>query len=122
MRKKFRKELNAGTISLVILAILGQSPRAMYGYRIAKSLEQLEHDKEPVVKQGTLYPVLRSMERSGLLASNVEPSVSGPPRKYYVITDAGRHTLEQWKAVWRQTRDLVDSVLSGDALANMEDL
>lgn len=111
MIKKFRKELNAGTVSLMILAILEQSEEPMYGYQIVKSLEELAPQGEPAVKQGTLYPILRSMERNELLKSEVEPSVSGPPRKYYSITEDGRKSLEEWKEIWRQTRDIVDAIL-----------
>ena len=53
------------------------------------------------------------MEDSGLLGSRVEPSVSGPPRKYYTITDRGRSVLAEWKAAWSQTRDFVDVTLEG---------
>ena len=110
--RKFQKELNAGTVSLVLLAILAGSEEAMYGYQIAKSIEAL-HEGTPV-KQGTLYPVLRSMGENGLLESRVEPSVSGPPRKYYSITDHGREVLEAWKEAWSRTRDFVDETLEGN--------
>ena len=59
--KKFQKELNAGTVSLVLLAILDRSAEPLYGYQIAKSIEGAWGEGVPV-KQGTLYPVLRSME------------------------------------------------------------
>ncbi len=111
MTKKFRKELNAGTVSLMILAILDQAEDAMYGYQIVKSLERLPHHEGPAIKLGTLYPVLRSMERNNLLQSKVEPSVSGPPRRYYSITEHGRQSLDDWKKVWRRTRDTVDAIL-----------
>lgn len=110
--RKFQKELNAGTVSLVLLAILAGSEEAMYGYQIAKSIEAL-HEGTPV-KQGTLYPVLRSMGENGLLESRVEPSVSGPPRKYYSITDHGREVLDAWKEAWSRTRDFVDETLEGN--------
>ena len=64
--------------------------------------------------QGALYPVLRSLEKTGLLSSRVEPSVSGPPRRYYCITDEGRETLRDWTDAWEKTRDLVDAILKGD--------
>ena len=64
-------------------------------------------------KQSALYPVLRNLEGGGLLDSFVEPSVAGPPRRYYRITEAGRQTLQSWAAAWRATRDSVDSVLEG---------
>ena len=110
--RKFQKELNAGTVSLVLLAILDAAPEPMYGYQIAKSIEGGWQEGAPV-KQGTLYPVLRSMEEQGLLDSRVEPSVSGPPRKYYSITDRGRGVLNDWKTAWARTRDFVDTTLEG---------
>jgi PadR family transcriptional regulator PadR len=51
------------------------------------------------------------LEGSGLLSSLVEPSVSGPPRRYYQITDAGRESLTVWKTIWVNTRDYVDGIL-----------
>jgi PadR family transcriptional regulator PadR len=110
--RKFQKELNAGTVSLVLLAILDRSAEPLYGYQIAKSIEGGWREGTPV-KQGTLYPVLRSMEELGLLASRVEPSVSGPPRKYYTITDQGRAVLTDYKAAWSRTRDFVEATLEG---------
>ncbi|WP_368562275.1 PadR family transcriptional regulator [Pseudoxanthomonas sp. UTMC 1351] len=110
--KKFQKELSAGTVSLALLAVLAREGEPMYGYLIAKQLERVG---EGVLsgKQSALYPVLRNLEGAGLLESFIEPSVSGPPRRYYRITEAGRHTLREWAAAWRATRDSVDSVLMG---------
>ena len=110
--RKFQKELNAGTVSLVLLSILARSGEPLYGYQIAKSIEGGWQDAAPI-KQGTLYPVLRSMEEQGLLGSRVEPSVSGPPRKYYTITDRGRSVLADWMSAWTRTRDFVDTTLEG---------
>jgi PadR family transcriptional regulator PadR len=113
MLRKFQKELNAGTVALVLLAILDRSVELLYGYQIAKRIEGAWQQAAPV-KQGTLYPVLRSMEENGLLASRVEPSVSGPPRKYYWITDRGRAVLNDWRVAWSRTRDFVDATLEGN--------
>lgn len=111
--RKFQKELNAGIVALVLLTTLAEAREPQYGYQIAK---QLERDKKEisVMKQGTLYPVLRSLSATGLLESYVEPSVSGPPRRYYRITDAGRTALAQWKDAWVSTRDFVDTILKDD--------
>lgn len=105
--RKFQKELSAGLVALVLLAILDAAEEDLYGYQIAK---RLEHEGGPVslVKQGALYPVLRTLSASGLLASRVVPSYSGPPRRYYRITEAGRATLSQWRHIWRDTRDFVN--------------
>ena len=111
-RKKFERELSAGTVSLVLLAVLAQSGEPMYGYQIAKRLEQTG-DGVLIGKQSALYPVLRNLCAAGLLDSEVEPSVSGPPRRYYRITAVGRDTLRAWADAWRATRDSVDTVLEG---------
>ena len=60
--------------------------------------------------------MLRNLEAAGLLDSFVEPSVSGPPRRYYRATAAGRDVLTDWSAAWRATRDSLDAVLK-DACA-----
>src|SRR5262245_7165876 len=82
----------------------------MYGYEIGKQLEIQAEGALPM-HQGALYPALRSLERGGLLASEVEPSVSGPPRRYYRITALGQQALVDWRVAWTRTKHFVDSVL-----------
>ncbi len=110
--RKFQKELSAGTVALVLLSVLGHADEQMYGYQIAK---RLERGGEGFLrgKQSALYPVLRNLEAAGLLASQVEPSVAGPPRRYYRITTTGREVLDAGQQNWRSTRDFVDTVLEG---------
>jgi PadR family transcriptional regulator PadR len=43
-----------------------------------------------------------------LLTSRIVPSYSGPPRRYYRITEQGRSVLAEWKQIWAGTRDFVD--------------
>ena len=112
--KKFQKELSAGTVSLALLAVVAASAEPLYGYQIAKRLEQTG-DGVLAGKQSALYPVLRNLEGAGLLDSFVEPSVSGPPRRYYRATPAGRDALVDWSAAWRATRDSLDAVLKDAA-------
>ena len=112
LTKKFQKELNAGIASLVLLSVLKNSKEPMYGYQIAKMLD--DYSGESVfMKQGALYPVLRSLESGGLLESNVEPSVSGPPRRYYKITSEGKKTLADWQGLWKQMKSFVDKAIKG---------
>lgn len=112
INKKFQKELLAGISSLVLLSTMARSEDPMYGYQITKLLEASSQEMT-IIKQGALYPVLRSLEKSGLLSSQVEPSVSGPPRRYYTITDLGRQTLDEWKNIWQQLKLFADSILEG---------
>jgi len=111
--RKLQKDLNAGISALVLLGVLSRAEEPMYGYQIARLIEE-GREEVPTIKQGTLYPVLRSLESSGLLESEVEPSVSGPPRRYYRITVAGRDTLKRWRQIWNQTKALVDTFAEGD--------
>jgi PadR family transcriptional regulator PadR len=116
VERKFQRELNAGLVSLVLLAVLDAATDDLYGYQIAKQLQRASAGP-PIVKQGALYPVLRTLSAQGLLASRIVPSYSGPPRRYYRITEEGRRTLSRWRAIWSTTRDFVDqfNTRSGDA-------
>src|SRR5471030_1318365 len=105
--KKFQKELNGGLVGLVLLAVLNQSTEDLYGYEIAKRLASA-NEGISIFKEGTIYPVLRALSARALLTSRVVPSLSGPPRRYYRITDQGRAVLSEWKALWKGTRHFVD--------------
>jgi len=110
--KKFQKDLNGGLVALVLLAVLAATTEDLYGYEIAKRLQRA-NEGEALFKEGTIYPVLRALSASGYLTSRIVPSYSGPPRRYYRITDEGRALLTQWSGIWRQTRDFVDRFIEG---------
>jgi PadR family transcriptional regulator, regulatory protein PadR len=105
--RKFQKDLNGGLVGLVLLAVLNQSAEDLYGYEIAKRLASA-NEGTSIFKEGTIYPVLRALSASNLLTSRIVPSYSGPPRRYYRITDQGRHVLAEWTAIWAGTRSFVD--------------
>ena len=111
--RKFQKELATGTVALVLLAVLAQASEPLYGYQIAKRLEASGGALGG--KLSALYPVLRNLAEAGLLDSYVEPSIAGPPRRYYRATAAGRDALVDWSAAWRATRDSLDAVLKDAA-------
>jgi PadR family transcriptional regulator PadR len=111
--RKFRKELSAGITSLALLSVLNYADDPMYGYQIAKLMEDDDKQSVPLVKHGALYPVLRSLEAKGLLCSRVEPSVAGPPRRYYVITEKGREAHLRWVSIWKRTSRLIEKILGG---------
>ena len=111
--KKFRKELHSGIAAMVLLALLERTGGEMYGYQIAKEIGA-KAGGASFLKQGAIYPVLRSLHATGLLSSRVEVSMSGPPRRYYAISDAGREALNAWRGVWGDLREFVDGVVGGD--------
>ena len=132
--RKFQRELNSGAVSLLLLTILDQLDRAAYGYEISKLLQarvsqsQDSGESPPMslpMNQAAIYPVLRSLEKQSLVESQMRPSDSGPPRKYYSLTEAGRRALGHWKIVWSQTTSFVDSILenqdvpTGDPVAKV---
>ena len=115
--KKFQKELNGGLVALVLLAVLARSNEDLYGYEIAKRLDKARQG-DPLFKEGTLYPVLRSLSASGLLSSRIVPSYSGPPRRYYRITPEGQTVLQEWLSIWRDTRAFVNQFTDATTAEN----
>ncbi len=109
---KFRREITSGALALMLLGMLDRIGEPTYGYDLARRLAEHAPDGE-APRQGTLYPALRSLEKLGLLASTVEPSTSGPPRKYYRVTDDGRDALAAWRAEWTRLSAFVDAVFDG---------
>jgi len=99
-------ELWRGTL---VLAVLSQLEEAQYGY----SLGQLLAEQGVEVEQSTLYPLLRRLEKQGLLESKW--SVKGPrPRRYYVLGKTGQETLQTLKQEWRTLSDVLDRLLGKD--------
>ena len=109
-KKALQKQLNGGASSLVLLALLHREGGPMYGYEIAKKLEQLNGGSLPM-NAGALYPVLRSLEKQQLLSSYTELSDGGRARRYYQVTEAGSETIGQWRAAWQDTKQFVDKIL-----------
>jgi len=86
--EKFESEINRGISTLCVLSIIKQSGNeGMYGYKILKELEEQTNDML-VIEEGTLYPLLKKLERDNLIKSE-QKRYSGRPRKYYFITDNG---------------------------------
>lgn len=85
-------ELRRGTI---VLCVLGQLKKPMYGYSL---VDVLAEGGMPV-ETNTLYPLLRRLEKQGLLESSWETS-GAKPRKYYVITKLGEEVFTDLKKQW----------------------
>src|SRR5262249_40130671 len=78
-----------GVVELCVLQLIGQRPR--YGYQLVTKLAAWE---PLATTEGTLYPLLRRLQREGSISAFWEESQDGPPRKYYQLTDAGVTLLE----------------------------
>lgn len=104
---RLQRDLNSGLIALVLLAVLNDADRDLYAYEIGRLLREAGGGRSRF-SDGAIYPVLRTLARDGLLASRIVPSYSGPPRRYYRITDEGRRVMPQWQRTWRETCAFVD--------------
>ncbi|NMM92270.1 hypothetical protein B2J88_49910 [Rhodococcus sp. SRB_17] len=99
-----------GVLDLCLLALLRDRP--VYGYELTERLAE----RDLLVAGGSSYPLLARLERNGLVASQSQPSASGPPRKYYSLTTAGIDALEsgrnEWHAVAGNVTSLLDSAVT----------
>ncbi|MBO0936853.1 PadR family transcriptional regulator [Fibrella sp. HMF5335] len=65
-----------------------------------------------MVVEGTLYPLLTRLKNAGLLDYKWVESTSGPPRKYYVLTELGRNSLDALDETWQELSESVDQIVS----------
>jgi PadR family transcriptional regulator PadR len=104
-----QRELLRGSTPTLILAVLRDRP--LHGYAIAREIEE-RSGHSLACREGTLYPILRTLEEEGLLVA--EWQVGGErPRKVYTLTPAGRTALEQRARTWGEFVAAVQNVLEG---------
>jgi PadR family transcriptional regulator, regulatory protein PadR len=97
-----KAQMRRGVLELCILAIIGAEEEA-YPSDILGRLKE----SDLIVVEGTLYPLLTRLKDAGLLDYSWQESSSGPPRKYFRLTDEGRTSLEELQTAWQ---DLVQAV------------
>ena len=105
---KVEKSLLSGSTPMLILALLKDGDK--YGYEMVDELAR-RSDNTFALKEGTLYPLLHSLEKEKLVTSYVQASPGGRERKYYHLTSAGQQQLEEKTRQWRLFSDSVNSVL-----------
>ncbi len=96
-----KAQMRKGVLEYCILSILRDGD--------AYTSEILGHLKNAklLVVEGTVYPLLTRLKNSGLLKYRWEESTSGPPRKYYGLTETGKLFLKELNTTWS---DLVEAV------------
>jgi PadR family transcriptional regulator, regulatory protein PadR len=99
-------QLLRGALDMCLLALLAGRPA--HGYELVRRIETAGFG---AVSYGTIYPLLTRMRRLGLVADEQQVSPTGPPRKVYALTDAGRARLDTWRQQWTRFADTVGSVL-----------
>lgn len=97
-------QLRKGALELCVLALL--SRRESYAYEIASELAAAVG-----MGEGTIYPLMRRLQREGLVASRLVETSSGPSRKYYRLTDAGREAYAAQRRDWQDFVTAIDRLL-----------
>lgn len=95
-------QMRKGLLELSVLSII--SKEEMYPSDIINKLKE----QEMIVVEGTLYPMLTRLKNAGLLEYIWKESSSGPPRKYYTITDEGKSIRDSLISAWKQLSQAVN--------------
>lgn len=100
-----QQEMRRGSL---VLAVLTQVDEPQYGYTLIQKL----NDYGMTVEQNTLYPLMRRLEKQGLLDSlwQIEDN---RPRRYYQISPLGLEMREALKMEWNKLEETMNLILGG---------
>jgi PadR family transcriptional regulator PadR len=99
-----KAQMRKGVLEYCILSILREDDK--YASEILSTLK----DAKMLVVEGTIYPLLTRLKNAGLLSYRWEESSSGPPRKYYGLTETGKLFLKELNTTWDELRTAVNVV------------
>lgn len=101
-----KAQMRKGVLEYCILSVLKDNDAY-----VAEILGTLKEAKLLVV-EGTIYPLLTRLKNAGLLNYRWEESTSGPPRKYYGLTEMGKLFLKELNTTWSELQNAVNLVTS----------
>ncbi|WP_316813655.1 PadR family transcriptional regulator [Pedobacter heparinus] len=96
-------QMRKGILEYCVLLIISRGE--IYASDIITELKQAKL----LVVEGTLYPLLTRLKNNGLLSYHWVESTSGPPRKYYVLTEDGKAILKQLDNTWQELAYAIDT-------------
>jgi PadR family transcriptional regulator PadR len=99
-------QLKKGALELCVLALLSQHDS--YAYEIASRLAE-----SIGMGEGTIYPLMRRLQNDDLVDTYLVESTSGPPRKYYRLTEAGKASFVSQKAAWASFSRAMQDIIGG---------
>lgn len=111
---KVSKEVLKGNTTMLILEML--KSENMYGYQIIKKLSE-KSENVFKLKEGTLYPILHTLEEENLITSYWDETTA-KKRKYYAITEKGKKQLKERKEEWKIFSDGINKVIGGVSFAH----
>ena len=94
-------QMRKGILEFCILEIIARGE--VYASDMLDELTQARM----IVVEGTLYPLLTRLKNAGLLDYTWKESTSGPPRKYYTLTQSGQDFLLQLRHTWEEVQDSI---------------
>ena len=97
-----KAQMRKGVLELCILSIIAE--KEAYPSDIISKLK----DAELIVVEGTLYPLLSRLKNAGLLSYNWRESKSGPPRKYFQVTEEGLAFMAELNQTWESLVNAVE--------------
>ncbi|ULT59327.1 PadR family transcriptional regulator [Neobacillus drentensis] len=103
-----RSQLLKGILDGCVLSVIEKEP--VYGYELSKKLQEVGLGE---VSEGTIYPVLLRLQKNGLISGQMQPSESGPNRKYYYLTEQGKESLDTITTEWMQIVNPVHLLFKG---------
>ena len=105
---KLERDMASGFLHLLLLATL-RDDGPLHGYGLIKALG--ETTGRGLWKEGTIYPILGTLEGEGLVKSRWGEPKHGPRRKYYELTSAGRQVLRVAIVQWKEFQSAVNGIL-----------
>ncbi|OFI06545.1 lineage-specific thermal regulator protein [Clostridium acetireducens DSM 10703] len=103
-----KSQLLKGILEGCILKII--SYEETYGYEITEKLLKFGFEE---ISEGTIYPLLIRLEKSGLLKATLKNSPLGPKRKYYSLTVQGEDELNEFQVNWGSLQKIVNNIMEG---------
>jgi PadR family transcriptional regulator PadR len=103
--EKTTAQMRRGVLELCVLSII--SDKSVYTSDIIEAMK----DAELIVVEGTVYPLLTRLKNEGILNYKWEESTSGPPRKYYSLSEKGKELLENLTTTWAALSNSVNKIL-----------
>ncbi len=104
--KCMKTQLKKGVIELLVLALLTQKDQ--YGYEIVETISRYIE-----MSEGSIYPLLKRLQKEEFVDTYWKESTSGPPRKYYKITEGGKRTYVEMLRQWKEFSTAVNRFLKG---------
>lgn len=108
MAQTISSQLLKGFLQGILLAILKREPN--YGYGIAQEMNRIGLGQVP---KGTIYPLLATMEKRGLIQGESRPSEGGPDRKYYLPTADGLDAMNDFFGQWQELEQTMQLMIDG---------